>query len=132
MTPVQAVIEREVARRVSHMDRIRLGWDALRECDDEEEALELVREALCAESLRPYAFESAYHETMTRALIRLIHSARSALPARHSFGEFCLMYPELLRSDALALYYSGQALRSVEAGSTWIDPDIRPLPPRAD
>ena len=132
MTPVLSAIEREVQRQFGHMDLVRLGWTALGESEDEEEALEQVRETLCGDSARPYAFDSAFHETSARALIRLIHSARSALPSAHTFSHFCLMYPELLRSDALALYYSGQALRSVDAGSAWIKPDLRPLPARAD
>ncbi len=119
MSPLQAVIERAFA----HIDQIRLGWHLLRDAD-EEVAMMHVRST--------QGDADKYHETWTRAFMYLIQAGRSALPATHTFDEFCLMYPELLRDDALALYYSRDALFSSEARMGWINPDLRALPARAD
>lgn len=130
MTPLQAVIER-TQERESWQDQIHLGWHLLREAD-EEEAVARAREILRGAADQRGGDAGRYHETMIRALLHLIQAGRSALPAAHSFSAFCLMYPEPLREDALALYYSREALLSAEARAGWIDPDLRALPLRAD
>jgi hypothetical protein len=109
---------------IGHINYVRLGWNLLGRTGAEEPAV-----AAVCETLRE---TGTYHETSTRALLRLVQAGRSTLPSTHSFEEFCLMHPEILRTDALALYYSSETLLSAEARTGWVDPDLRALPPRAD
>ena len=72
---------------------------------------------------------SGYHETITRAYVRLIAGffagcADLPLPERvagligGSFGE----------RDALLRYYSRETLLSAQARAGWVEPDVHPLP----
>lgn len=132
MTPLQAAIERAHSPGFGHADHIRLGWHLLRDSRSELEAMTRVRDTLRAASVRHHGDVGKYHETITLAFMRLIGTARSALPSTHSFAEFCLMYPELLRKDALDAYYSQELLLSARARMGWVEPDLRGLPPRSD
>src|SRR3954470_3472293 len=98
MAPVQAALVRAQERDFGHVDQIRLGWQLLGESREEAEAMARVRETLCAVSVQQHGDTVTYHETITRAFLHLVNAARSELPSTHSFDEFCLMYPELLRS----------------------------------
>ena len=132
MTPLQAAIERAQDQTFGHVDHIRLGWYLLRDSRDEEDAMARVRDTLRAASVRHHGEAGKYHETITCAFMRLIQAGRTALPSTHTFSEFCLMFPELLRKDALDPYYSRATLFSAEARFGWVEPDLRGLPPRAD
>jgi hypothetical protein len=110
---------------IGHVAYIRLGWQLLGHTSAEEPAVAVVCETLRSTS-------DQHHETITRAFVHLVQAGRSTLPSTHSFDEFCLMHPELLRTDALALYYSSETLLSAEARTGWVAPDLRALPPRAD
>jgi hypothetical protein len=122
MTPLQVATERTQRGDLRHVDYVRLGWQLLGHGGAEEPARIALRST----------YPQAYHETGTRALLRLVQAARATLPETHSFSEFCLMFPELLRDDALSLYYSADALRSADASTRFLDPDLRALPPRGD
>ncbi len=69
-----------------------------------------------------------YHETITRAYVRLIASvfasAAGTLPDRIAR---ILGGPEGER-DALLRYYSRDALMSARARAEWVEPDLKPLP----
>lgn len=71
---------------------------------------------------------SGYHETITRAYVRLIASAfagaTGTLPDRIAR---IVGGPEGER-DALLRYYSREALMSSRARAEWVEPDLEPLP----
>jgi hypothetical protein len=89
-----------------------------------------VAERLMADGLRRFALSKGaphkYHETMTRAWMRLVADAR----LRHaSFAAMVGAHPELLDSRALSRFYSAERLARDEARLGWVEPDLAPLPP---
>lgn len=68
--------------------------------------------------------ESKYHETVTRAWMRLVAAAAPA----STFEGFAAANPDLFDKDALHRYYSRERLAADEARIGWTPPDLRPLP----
>jgi len=68
-----------------------------------------------------------YHDTLTVAWARVIaHRAlESDVP---SFEKFLETYPQLRRRDLLSAHYSRELLFSPAARSTFVEPDLAPLP----
>jgi hypothetical protein len=64
-----------------------------------------------------------YHETITQAWIGLVAACADA----GSFETMLAAHPELLDKDLLNRYYSAQRLKSAEARTRWMEPDLRPL-----
>ena len=75
----------------------------------------------------PDAADRGYHETITVAFMRLIHAACGKQTFASS-TEFCDRHPELMKKDALFSYYSRGHLASPEAKTTFVEPDLAPLP----
>ncbi|MDB6106828.1 MAG: hypothetical protein JWO52_6827 [Gammaproteobacteria bacterium] len=77
----------------------------------------------------PNTDSSGYHETITLCSLR---AARAWLAARadralhEALNE--LLASEYGRSDWLLAFWSRPLLFSVAARTTWVDPDLRPLP----
>jgi hypothetical protein len=59
--------------------------------------------------------------------MRLIFIVCSRRPF-HSSAEFCEAHPELMKKDALMLYYSRDRLFSQAAKTAFVEPDLQPLP----
>jgi hypothetical protein len=68
-----------------------------------------------------------YHETITRAWLTLVASARQGR-ARLPTDEFFAAVPELLNKEHLARHYSKERLCSPLARAVYIEPDLLPLP----
>jgi hypothetical protein len=68
-----------------------------------------------------------YHETITRAWLRLIADGRRRTPA-DSFAGFLAVNPQLAVKGALDPYYSRDTLLSDAARATFVAPDRSPLP----
>ena len=69
-----------------------------------------------------------YHETITRAYVRLLSDFIRAQPGVGAADCVqALLVSPLAEKTALFRYYSRESLRSVSARRGWIEPDIDPL-----
>ena len=109
-----------------HADHIRLTWILLRSGDVETAGNRI------ASAIVRFATHNGspakYHETVTRAWLRLVAAAMEATPSVGSFEEFARAHPELLDKGLLLKYYSARLLQGDEARMEWVEPDIAPLP----
>ena len=71
---------------------------------------------------------SGYHETITRAYVRVIASVLGASSLPFPEGLASLLSGWAGERDALLRYYSPDTLMSPRARAEWIEPDIQPLP----
>jgi hypothetical protein len=73
---------------------------------------------------------SGYHETITRAYVRLIAAFLRARPAGEELDASvaALLASPLAARDALMQHYSKAVLFSVAARRGWVEPDLEPLP----
>jgi len=70
-----------------------------------------------------------YHETITRAYVRLLSDFIRTRPGREAAECVqALALSPLAENTALSRYYSRERLRSVAARRGWVEPDIEPLP----
>lgn len=69
-----------------------------------------------------------YHETLTVAWMRVIHSAMAAYGAEGSADEFLEQHPHLLCRSLLRVFYSKVLIMSAEARAGWVEPDLTRLP----
>jgi len=72
--------------------------------------------------------DSGYHETVTVAWMRIMHSMVQGRSAEEAFDRFLAAHPELLEKRVLLKYYSRECLLSPEARVEFVDPDITSLP----
>jgi len=109
-----------------HADHIRLAWIYVRRygADKAEERI--------AETIRRFAIshghEAKYHDTLTRAWLRLVATAEHLTPTVATFDELLSKHGWLLDRSALSVFYSAIRLSSETARHGWADPDCRPLP----
>lgn len=75
----------------------------------------------------PDAIDRGYHETVTVAYMRLIWAACRRQQSQTS-ADFCRANPQLLTSEALLAYYSRDRLRSLDAKTRFVEPDLCALP----
>lgn len=108
-----------------HADHVRLAWIYVRWCGP-------AAEARIVESIQRYArslsHPGKYHDTITRAWLRLVAAAHAATPQIGGFGEFAARHPELLDRDRLGAFYSPRVIESDAARRAWVPPDVQPLP----
>jgi GNAT superfamily N-acetyltransferase len=71
-----------------------------------------------------------YHETLTRAwLVLIAHASAGASHARHASSEELLAArPDLLDRQLALRFYSRERLMSLRARTTFVEPDLAPLP----
>ena len=71
-----------------------------------------------------------YHETITRAYVRLIAAFLRARPAGEEIDASvaALLASPLAARDVLMRHYSRERLFSVAARRGWVEPDLEPLP----
>lgn len=65
-----------------------------------------------------------YHETITRAWIRLVSQA---MKISEDFEAMLVAHPQMLDKNLLQRYYSPGALQSPEARERWVEPDREEL-----
>lgn len=112
-----------------HADHVRLAWLLVRR----EGAAR--GEELVAAGIRAFAagqgVPELYHDTLTRAWVRLVAAALAATPAAAAdFERFLAAHPQLADKTLVFRFYSPAALSRPAARSGWIEPDLRPLPAR--
>ena len=109
-----------------HADHIRLAWIYVRRHGTQE------AEERIARAIRQFAIslghEKKYHETLSRAWVRLVAVAQALTPKVVSFDDFLAKHGWLLDRGALSAFYSGACLGTDAARSGWVEPDKHPLP----
>jgi hypothetical protein len=110
-----------------HADHIRLAWIYVRRYGARQ------AEERVAATIRRFAIglghETKYHETQTRAWLRLVATAQHLTPTVTDFDEFLTRHGWLLDRNTLAAFYSGAHLSSDAARHGWADPDKLSFPP---
>jgi hypothetical protein len=124
---VAAVEENRCANaEFRHADHIRLAWIYVRRYGARH------AEERIAGTIRQFAIshghERKYHETLTRAWLRLVAAALRLTPRATTFDGFLDKHGWLLDRSALSAFYSGMRLSSDAARRRWADPDRMPLP----
>lgn len=116
--------ERRALSSFSHRDHIRLAFICARR-GGVEAAVEGARR------IRGFAADAGaprkYHETLTVAWARIIAHLVAVSPGV-PFPTFVEAHPELQDRGLLLRHYSEPRLWSEEARSTFLEPDLRPLP----
>ena len=109
-----------------HADHIRLAWIYVRRYGARQ------AEERIAATIRRFAIsqghETKYHETQTRAWLRLVATARHLTPTVTAFDDFLTQHGWLLDRSALSAFYSSAHLSSEAARRGWADPDQMPFP----
>ena len=97
-------------------------------------ALELLRQRIKAHNAHNGIEESptsGYNETTTVALLKIVDTVRLAyadiFPVS-SADEFCDAHPELMSKHVLRFFYTPDRRMHPDAKSTFVDPDLAPLP----
>lgn len=79
----------------------------------------------------PESATSGYNETTTRAFLHLIaatmHAYDGVLAIPNADG-FCDAHPQLMTRHLLRLFYSPQQRMHRDAKTTFVEPDLAPLP----
>lgn len=108
-----------------HRDHVRLAWLYLRR-EGEQRATQLMLEGIGRFAAAKGA-AGVYHETLTRAWIRLV-AAALARDASRDFDSFVEAHPELLDKRRPYAFYTDETLDGAAARVGWVEPDRKPLP----
>jgi hypothetical protein len=112
--------------RFGHREHLELAWRYLRAGD-----VPVARQQMSA-AIRHVAAAHGqpdrYHHTITLAWLHLVavHIRRSRVS---SFDKFIAENPQLLTRDLLSHHFSPATLGASTARQTWVEPDLRELPP---
>lgn len=71
---------------------------------------------------------SGYHETITLAWLRILDTTVREYGRAASADEFLDAHPQLGGQKILRLFYSRELMMSAAAKSTFVEPDVAPLP----
>lgn len=116
--------------RFRHYDHVRLAWIFVRGARDAgafARATERIATGI-RRFARHHGGAAKYHETITRAYMRLVAAHVRRTPDISAFDVFATMHPDLMDKHLPRVYYSEALLSSVSAREQWVDPDITPLP----
>ncbi|KAI8099402.1 flavin reductase like domain-containing protein [Halteromyces radiatus] len=115
-------------RHWMHRAHLRMAWNYLRETGDTNKATSLIKHQLKIHFAKNEQLE--YHETITSFYIYLIDLAIKTNRSKDKDDFFELMerYPILTDRQSIQHYYSPQLLKSELAKSTFVLPDLKPLP----
>jgi hypothetical protein len=109
-----------------HRDHLRMAWLYLTGTD-----AGTAIDRACAGIRRLAAAHGApqkYHHTVTRAWMEIVaHHVRRA-PGAEGFDDLLARAPRLLDKRLLTSHYSSVVLASKPARSSWVEPDLRPIP----
>jgi hypothetical protein len=113
--------------RFGHRQHIELTWLAVRQ-HGRAAAIELISDGI-QRTARYAGAPQKYHVTISRAWVELVayHVSDPATPA--TFDVFAERYPALLDKRLLGGHYRSTTLASPTARSSWVAPDLKPLPP---
>jgi hypothetical protein len=112
-----------------HLSHLHVAWAYLSESLDVEEASAKMRG-----TLRKFAASAGhaekYHETITLFWVRLLSVLRAANTSR-SLEAIVQANPHLLEKNFPLEYYSRETLFSDRARTSWVEPDLKPIPANA-
>jgi hypothetical protein len=109
-----------------HREHLELAWSFLRRYPFEVAASRLVSAVRRVADLHHGL--DRYHETRTRAWVRLVALHIDSSGAGDSFDAFIALNRGLLERGLLERHYSPALLRSERARAAWTEPDLRALP----
>lgn len=130
MTDVEftrAVERGEIANEsFRHSSHLHVAWVYLSESSSVDEAAAKMRK-----TLQKFAASAGdpekYHETITLFWVHLLAGMRAA-GSREKLKQIVEANPGLLDKNFPLVYYSSERLFSNKARSSWIEPDLKPLP----
>lgn len=96
-----------------------------------DDALERIRSGVQALNRANGVIEtptSGYHETVTVAWARIVSVTLSAHGPRGDFDTFADANPHVLTKSLLRLYYTHDRIFTEQAKSSFVEPDLAPLP----
>ncbi len=108
-----------------HRQHVKFAWVVLGELPLEEAA------KIIADEIREFADSNApgrYHETLTHFWVRLVDHTRSVTGDSTDFDAHVGDFAVLMDKSAPRKHYSEALLNSPRARSTFVDPDLRPVP----
>ncbi|MBX9694450.1 MAG: hypothetical protein K2Z81_18835 [Cyanobacteria bacterium] len=110
----------------THEAHIRMAWLRMEQSDSFEEALDRIRSGIKA--FNSSVQSVGYHETITVAFARVIHSKRRLSKGSSNWQAFLEENEVLLSKNCLLEFYSAELLKSDEARHFFVEPDLKPLP----
>lgn len=110
-----------------HRAHVRLGYVYLAQ-HDTDTAHHLMKHSLLKFIRHHGADESKYHETITRAWIMAIRHFMEKTPGADSSDHFIEQNQEILDSKIMMTHYSAAVLFSAEARTSFLEPDLDPIP----
>ncbi len=119
--------------RWTHRAHVRVAYLYLSRHPFEEAAARLSKNirAYNAHNIVPEGPTSGYNETTTRAFAHLIaatmHAYGTAFPTADSEA-FCDTHPQLMTRHVLRFFYSPERRMDPRAKSSFVEPDLAPLP----
>ena len=137
LAPIEAIAARFAAAAIpagewTHETHLVMGaWHVARFGPDA--ALERLRAGIRALNAAHGTIDSdtrGYHETITRAYVRLIAGFLGGRPDDETLDASvaALLASPLAARDCLMQHYSRERLFSVSARKGWVEPDLEPLP----
>jgi hypothetical protein len=118
------------AEKWHHAEHIRIGYLYLGQYDFAA-ALDRMRAALKALNAAqnvPESLDRGYHETLTRGWLQLVAVILAEYGPAESSLAFLEAHPELSQRKALRLFYSQDRIKSWQAKTEFVEPDLAPLP----
>jgi hypothetical protein len=110
-----------------HRAHVRLAYVYLCKLDPEQ-ATVAMKQALLSFLGHLGVDNGKYHETITRAWVMAVSHFMESTEPSSSFDEFILQAPTLLDKKAMLSHYSAEVLFSAEARSSFVEPDLHPIP----
>jgi hypothetical protein len=108
-----------------HRDHIRMCWLYLRRHGPEKGA------PAVTEGIKRFAVVKGatglFHETLTRAWLRLVEAALRQTPAG-DFDAFVARHPQLADKETVYRHYRRETIAGAPARARWVEPDLAPLP----
>ncbi len=123
LTAIMTEVVEPSGGRFGHREHIHLAFIAARRGD----AADLLR-GWIRQIAVSHGAPDRYHETITTAWAQIVVHHVRADTAITDFDTFAARYPALLDKSLLARHYSPAALASPTARSTWLAPDLAPIP----
>jgi hypothetical protein len=118
----------------NHRGHLTIAWLMLRK-DSLQHATDRIRRGLKA-FIAHHGIETTptqgYHETLTVAWMRVLHTTMTVYGPADSAEQFLEQHPHLLSKVMLRLFYSRPRIMSAEARAGWVEPDLAPLPTPTD
>ena len=109
-----------------HLSHLHVAWVYLSESSCVDEAAAKMRNTL-RRFARSAGKSEKYHETITLFWVHLLAGLR-AVRSRESLKQIVQANPRLLEKNFPLAYYSPERLFSDKARSSWVEPDLKPLP----